>query len=113
MHIISSSRFYAYEFGGINGLLFDAPTRGLNSSLYWLISGVSSYVCGTYYLDSESIGGRHQRAIKGLAMISAINVGQWIFAIAYQFSTGYDKGNSPDPLINYSDGGAYVRAVAV
>lgn len=105
--IIQSNWFYAYEFGGINGLLFDAPTRGLNSAIYWAISGVSSYFCGTYYLDRESIGGRRQRAIRGLAMISAINVGQWMYAIIYQFSTGYDKGNAPDPPINYSDGAAY------
>lgn len=105
--IIQSNWFYAYEFGGINGLLFDAPTRGLNSAIYWAISGVSSYVCGTYYLDRESYGGRRQRAIRGLAMISAINIGQWMYAIIYQFSTGYDKGNQPDPPINYSDGAAY------
>eukprot|EP00578_Thalassiosira_sp_NH16_P010867 CAMPEP_0181121678 /NCGR_PEP_ID=MMETSP1071-20121207/24875_1 /TAXON_ID=35127 /ORGANISM="Thalassiosira sp., Strain NH16" /LENGTH=755 /DNA_ID=CAMNT_0023206531 /DNA_START=28 /DNA_END=2295 /DNA_ORIENTATION=- len=105
--IIQSNWFYAYEFGGINGLLFDAPTRGLNSAIYWGISGVSSYVCGTYYLDRESMGGRRQRAIRGLTMISAINVGQWIFAIAYQFGTGYDKGNQPDPLINFTDGATY------
>jgi hypothetical protein len=37
-------------------------------------------------------------------MISAINVGQWIYALAYQFSTGYDKNNAPDPPIHYSDG---------
>lgn len=105
--IIQSNWFYAYEFGGINGLLFDAPTRGLNSAVYWGISGVSSYVCGTYYLDQESFGGRRQRAIRGLTMISAVNVGQWVYAICYQFSTGYDKGNAPDPPINYRDGGAY------
>merc|ERR1712238_563252 len=69
--IIQSNWFYAYEFGGINGLLFDAPTRGL-------------------------------------AIISAVNVGQWLYAIIYQFSTGYDKGRAPDPPINFTDGGAYV-----
>eukprot|EP00581_Thalassiosira_minuscula_P019344 CAMPEP_0183713240 /NCGR_PEP_ID=MMETSP0737-20130205/8138_1 /TAXON_ID=385413 /ORGANISM="Thalassiosira miniscula, Strain CCMP1093" /LENGTH=901 /DNA_ID=CAMNT_0025941993 /DNA_START=330 /DNA_END=3035 /DNA_ORIENTATION=- len=105
--IIQSNWFYAYEFGGINGLLFDAPTRGLNSAVYWAISGASSYVYGVYYLDSEAVGGRRQRAIRGLALVSVINLGQWIYAIIYQFSTGYDKGNGPDPLINYSDGGAY------
>jgi len=105
--IIQSNWFYAYEFGGINGLLFDAPTRGLNSALYWAISGVSSYVCGTYYLDRESLGGRRQRAIRGLVGISAINLGQWVYAIIYQFSTGYDKGNGPEPPINFRDGGAY------
>lgn len=35
--IIQSNWFYTYEFGGINGLLFDAPTRGLNSALFWLL----------------------------------------------------------------------------
>jgi MFS family permease len=105
--IIQSNFFYAYEFGGINGLIFDAPTRGLNSAIYWLISGVSSYVCGTFYLDRESLGGRRKRAISGLLLISAINIGQWVYAIVYQFSTGYDKGNAPEPLINYRDGGAY------
>ncbi|KAL7516811.1 hypothetical protein ACHAWX_001786 [Stephanocyclus meneghinianus] len=105
--IIQSNWFYAYEFGGINGLLFDAPTRGLNSAVYWGISGISSYVGGTYYLDRESIGARRQRAIRGLLMISAINIGQWVYALIYQFSTGYDKGNVPDPLINYSDGAAF------
>lgn len=103
--IIQSNWFYAYEFAGINGLLFDAPTRGLNSALYWAISGVSSYVMGTYYLDRESLGGRRHRAVRGLAVISAINVGQWLYAIIYQFSTGYDKGRGPDPPINFRDGG--------
>jgi len=106
--IIQSNWFYAYEFGGINGLLFDAPTRGLNSALYWAISGISSYVCGTYYLDSEAVGGRHKRAIRGLALVSIINLGQWVYAVLYQFSTGYDKGNPPDPPINYADGGTYM-----
>lgn len=105
--IVQSNWFYAYEFGGINGLIFDAPTRGLNSALYWFISGVSSYVCGTYYLDRESLGGRRTRAVRGLFMISAINIGQWLYAICYQFGTGYDKGNAPDPPINFRDGGAY------
>lgn len=85
-------------------MLFDASTRGLNSAIYWAISGISSCVCGTYYLDKESVGACHQRAIRGLFMISAINVGQWIYALAYQFSTGYDKNNAPDPPIHYSDG---------
>jgi len=40
-------------------------------------------------------------------MISLINLGQWLYAIIYQFSTGYDKGNGPVPLINFRDGGAY------
>jgi hypothetical protein len=40
-------------------------------------------------------------------MISAINVGQWVYALIYQFSTGYDQGNVPDPPINYSDGAAF------
>jgi hypothetical protein len=62
---------------------------------------------GTYYLDRESVGARRQRAIQGLLIISAINVGQWIYALIYQFSTGYDKGNAPDPPINYTDGGAF------
>jgi len=105
--IIQSNWFYAYEFGGINGLLFDAPTRGLNSAIYWGISGISSYVGGTYYLDREDLGGRRHRAIRGLALISAINIGQWIYAIVYQFGTGYDKGNAPDPRINYRDGSSY------
>jgi hypothetical protein len=105
--IIQSNWFYAYEFGGINGLLFDAPTRGLNSAIYWAISGVSSYIGGTYYLDRESVGARRQRAIRGLLVISAINVGQWIYALIYQFSTGYDKGNAPDPPINFADGGTF------
>jgi hypothetical protein len=82
--IIQSNWFYAYEFGGINGLIFDAPTRGLNSALYWFISGVSSYVGGKYYLDRESLGGRRTRAVHGLAIMSAINVGQWLYVIAYQ-----------------------------
>lgn len=85
-------------------MLFEASTRGLNSAIYWFVSGLSSYICGTYYLDKESVGARRQRAIRGLAMISMINIGQWIYALAYQFSTGYDKGNAPDPPIHYSDG---------
>jgi hypothetical protein len=88
-------------------LIFDASTRGLNSALYWAISGVSSYVCGTYYLDKESVGARRQRAIKGLVMISIINVGQWVYALVYQFSTGYDKGNAPDPPIRFGDGAEF------
>ena len=107
LFLLKSNWFYAYEFGGINGLLFDAPTRGLNSAIYWAISGVSSYIGGTYYLDRESVGARRQRAIRGLLVISAINVGQWIYALIYQFSTGYDKGNAPDPPINFADGGTF------
>jgi len=105
--IIQSNWFYTYEFGGINGLLFDAPTRGLNSSIYWAISGISSYVIGVYYLDREAIGGRRKRAIQGLILVSAINIGQWIYALIWQFTTGYDKGNQPSPLISFRDGGSY------
>eukprot|EP00571_Detonula_confervacea_P016463 CAMPEP_0172304906 /NCGR_PEP_ID=MMETSP1058-20130122/6264_1 /TAXON_ID=83371 /ORGANISM="Detonula confervacea, Strain CCMP 353" /LENGTH=481 /DNA_ID=CAMNT_0013016313 /DNA_START=328 /DNA_END=1773 /DNA_ORIENTATION=- len=105
--IIQSNFFYTYEFGGINGLLFDAPTRGLNSSIYWAISGISSYVIGVYYLDREAVGGRNKRAIQGLILVSAINIGQWIYALVWQFGTGYDKGNQPTPLISFRDGGSY------
>lgn len=79
----------------------------MNSAVYWGVSGISSYIGGTYYLDRDSIGARRQRAIRGLLMISAINVGQWIYALIYQFSTGYDKANAPDPPINYSDGASF------
>ena len=105
--IIQSNWFYTYEFGGINGLLFDAPTRGLNSALYWFVSGVGSYVLGRFFLDKESLGRRRKRAIRGLILVSVINLGQWTYATVYQFSTGYDKDNQPEVRINFSDGAAY------
>jgi hypothetical protein len=40
-------------------------------------------------------------------MISIINVGQWVYALVYQFSTGYDKGNAPDPPIRFGDGAEF------
>jgi hypothetical protein len=64
-------------------------------------------VCGAYYLDKESVGARCQRAIKGLLMISIINVGQWVYALVYQFSTGYDKGNAPEPPVRFGDGAEF------
>lgn len=68
---------------------------------------MGSYVLGRFFLDKESLGGRRKRAIRGLILVSTINLGQWAYATAYQFSTGYDKDNQPEERINFSDGATY------
>ncbi|KNC74049.1 hypothetical protein SARC_13393, partial [Sphaeroforma arctica JP610] len=63
--IIQSNWFYTYEFGGINGNLFDAETRGLNSAIYWGMQMIGAYVVGALFLDAAFMG-RRKRAMYGL-----------------------------------------------
>ncbi|KNC78244.1 hypothetical protein SARC_09319 [Sphaeroforma arctica JP610] len=83
--IIQSNWFYTYEFGAINGNLFDPETRGLNSAVYWVMQMVGAYAIGTVFLDNRFMG-RRQRAIYGLIIISTFNIAQWAYAAWFQFT---------------------------
>jgi hypothetical protein len=77
----------------VNGQLFNARTRGLNSALYWGSQMLGAYLVGTVYLDRASIS-RRTRAIWGLFIICALNTLQWAWAFYVQFvweDGGYDK----------------------
>eukprot|EP01134_Creolimax_fragrantissima_P008174 CFRG8174T1 len=104
--MLQSNWFYTYAFGAVNGNLFDAETRGLNSAIYWGMQMIGSYIVGILFLDTKMMG-RRKRAMVGLLLVSTINMIQWSYAAWYRFVKGYDKGTQPNPLINYHDGTEY------
>merc|ERR1712166_310138 len=110
--IIQSNWFYTYEFGGFNGLLFNARTRGFNSAMYWGAQMVGAKAIG-YFLDSKGMT-RSRRAVVALIGVTVINSAQWVWAIsmAFAWEGGYDRDNKPGegdnkPLVDIADGGRF------
>lgn len=103
--IISSNWFYTYEFNGINFILFDSATRGLNSGFYWLMQMIGSWVVGKFILDKISLGTRQQRGKIGVILVVLITAGQWIYAVPYQLNSPYDR-TPANPPISYKDNNA-------
>lgn len=71
--IVFSNWMYTYEFGAINGTLFNARTRGLNSALFWATQMGGSYLLCNFILDSKRCS-RRGRAILGCIVVCVFNV---------------------------------------
>jgi len=102
--MVQSNWFYGYEFNGVNGLLFNARTRGFNSAMYWGAQMIGAVCIGTF-LDNKSMT-RQRRAVVGLIVTCVLNTLQWIWAIAMQFNFeggNYDRDTKPEILIDIGD----------
>lgn len=98
--IIQSNWFYTYEFNGVNGSLFNARTRGLNSAIYWGMQMISALVVGNMILDSPRMTPR-RRATVGLVAIGGFNLLQWIYAawMQYRWSVFYNYQDDARMLV--------------
>lgn len=91
---VSSNWFYTYQFTAVNGYLFTARARGLNSALYWGSQMVAAFLIGKF-LDSPRFG-RRQRALLGLGLVTTIMTTAWI--LGYVLQRNYERGELPsDP----------------
>lgn len=95
--IIFSNFMYTYEFGGVNGVLFNARTRGLNSALFWAMQMGGSYLLCNLILDAGQYG-RRSRAIFGLVFVALFNLGVWGYTAYIQYGwamgTNYQTGEA-------------------
>eukprot|EP00121_Abeoforma_whisleri_P014736 Awhi_evm1s13593 len=110
--IFQSNFFYTYNFNYVNGLLCDAETRGLNSSIFWGMQMLGAFVIGSIFLDNKYMT-RRSRATWGLIIVGILNTGTWAYAAWYQFSSGYDKDHKPDPPMNYKEDSEYGIVISI
>jgi len=116
---IQSNWFYSYEFGGYNGLLFNARTRGFNSAMYWGAQMLGAFIVGKI-CDNPSMT-RKRRAVVALTIIAIVNSAQWVWAIfmGFTFEGGYDSCDGCRPedgekgLIDITDGGRFILPFAL
>lgn len=111
--ILQSNWFYTYDFGAINGQLFNNRTRGLNSAYYWGFQMVGAYLIGTVFLDMKSLS-RRTRAIWGLLIVAGLNTLQWAYAFYVQFGWqdgGYDKDRPIEQRIDFLQSEFWLPAV--
>lgn len=90
----ASNFFYSYHFNGVNGLLFNLRTRGLNNVFYWGAQMLGSVGIG-YVLDF-SFGSRRKRGFVGIALVAALGTAIWGGGLASQLK--YSLDDKPVPL---------------
>eukprot|EP01071_Lankesteria_metandrocarpae_P008895 Lankesteria_metandrocarpae@DN5084_c1_g1_i2.p1 len=100
---VASNFYYTYQFNGINSLLFNVRSRGFNSAMYWGMQMVGS-VAISYFLDKKGWGQR-KRGITGFVIVFvSFNLISALGAyLAVSWEGGYDKGNTPEPRIDFTD----------
>lgn len=89
---LCSNWFYTYQFNAVNGYLFTARTKGLNSALYWGSQMIAAYLLGNVFLDTNSKS-RRWRAIGGGVIVIIVMFSAWIFG--YFLQTKYERYNDP------------------
>ncbi|KAI8868773.1 MFS general substrate transporter [Ramicandelaber brevisporus] len=104
----SSNFFYSYQFGSVNGVLFNTRTRALNSSIYWLAQMVGAGLFARL-LDHPRLS-RRTRGIYGFIVSAVLFNAAWIGGCILQVQ--YDR-NKPYPgaPLNFSSpkfGGLFV-----
>ncbi|ORX90824.1 MFS general substrate transporter [Basidiobolus meristosporus CBS 931.73] len=91
---ISSNWFYSYQFGAVNGVLFNLRTRSLNNALYWGSQMLGAYGLGAF-LDNPRFG-RRARAVYGLAIVGVIFSATWAGGLALQLQ--YTREDHPSNI---------------
>ncbi|KAK9687543.1 hypothetical protein K7432_014749 [Basidiobolus ranarum] len=79
---LASNWFYSYQFGDINGVLFNVRTRSFNNAWYWAFQMLGAFLLGSF-LDSKRLG-RRSRALYGLYGVSIIIMAVWGGGLALQ-----------------------------
>ncbi|ORX90817.1 hypothetical protein K493DRAFT_304586 [Basidiobolus meristosporus CBS 931.73] len=90
----NSNWFYSYQFGAVNGVLFNLRTRSLNNALYWGSQMLGAYGLGAF-LDNPRFG-RRARAVYGLAIVGAIFSATWAGGLALQLQ--YTREDHPSNI---------------
>jgi len=83
----ASNWYYPYQFNDMNLTTFNVRTRALNNTLYWAAEIPGSFLIG-YILDIPQFS-RVVRARLGLVLITAMTLGVWGGAYAWQ--KGYTR----------------------
>ncbi|ORX90816.1 hypothetical protein K493DRAFT_304585 [Basidiobolus meristosporus CBS 931.73] len=83
-----------YQFGAVNGVLFNLRTRSLNNALYWGSQMLGAYGLGAF-LDNPRFG-RRARAVYGLAIVGAIFSATWAGGLALQLQ--YTREDHPSNI---------------
>ncbi|ORX99072.1 MFS general substrate transporter [Basidiobolus meristosporus CBS 931.73] len=79
---LASNWFYSYQFGDINGVLFNLRTRSFNNAFYWAFQMLGAFLLGMF-LDSKSFS-RRTRALYGLYGVFAVIMIVWGGGLALQ-----------------------------
>ncbi|ORX99998.1 MFS general substrate transporter [Basidiobolus meristosporus CBS 931.73] len=72
---VTSNWFYSYQFGAVNGVLFNVRTRSFNSAFYWGAQMIGAYGVGLL-LDNAKLH-RRTRALYGLALVAVLTMIIW------------------------------------
>merc|ERR1712048_81238 len=70
---------YAYQQQIFNGVAFDYPTAGLNSSFYWLAQCIASVLLGLV-TDAPGVSQR-KRALRSVTVVGIVVGASWIFGL--------------------------------
>ncbi|ORY02727.1 MFS general substrate transporter [Basidiobolus meristosporus CBS 931.73] len=91
---ISSNWFYSYQFGAVNGVLFNVRTRSFNNAFYWGSQMIGAYGMG-WLLDNTKIN-RRTRALYGLTLLAILATAVWGGGLALQLQ--YTRENHPKDI---------------
>ncbi|KAI8871040.1 MFS general substrate transporter [Ramicandelaber brevisporus] len=104
----SSNFFYSYQFGVVNGVLFNTRTNALNSAIYWFAQMVGAAGFGQL-LDRESMT-RKRRAFIGFVLAAVLFNIAWIGGCVLQSQYSFTHKYTDEP-IDFTDsafGGPFV-----
>ncbi|KAF9205428.1 hypothetical protein BGZ59_000488 [Podila verticillata] len=82
----ASNWVYTYQFTAVNGVNFNARSRYMNSSWYWLAQIIASIAYGAF-LDKKEWS-RPTRAKYGLILLTAVLAATWAGGVAFQTTYG-------------------------
>ncbi|KAJ1954003.1 hypothetical protein EC988_002668, partial [Linderina pennispora] len=96
----TSNFFYGYQFGAINGALFNLRTRGFNNIIYWGAQMVGAYAI-SFILDNKNMN-RKKRGIIGFIVVAVFFNVMWGGTLALQKK--YTHGPTLTELTDYPGG---------
>ncbi|ORX90579.1 MFS general substrate transporter [Basidiobolus meristosporus CBS 931.73] len=100
---LASNWFYSYQFGAVNGVLFNLRTRSFNNAFYWGFQMIGAFALGTF-LDNPRFD-RRARALYGLAIVGAMFTATWGGGLALQLQ--YTREDHPKNIDFIDNPGAF------
>ncbi|ORX93087.1 MFS general substrate transporter [Basidiobolus meristosporus CBS 931.73] len=100
---LASNWFYSYQFGAVNGVLFNLRSRSFNNAFYWGSQMAGAYILGAF-LDTPRFG-RRTRALYGLAGVGILFTATWGGGLALQLQ--YTREDHPKDIDFINDAGAF------
>ncbi|KAK9720790.1 hypothetical protein K7432_003893 [Basidiobolus ranarum] len=100
---LASNWFYSYQFGDVNGVLFNLRTRSFNNAFYWGSQMLGAFLLGSF-LDSSRFG-RRTRALYGLVGVGVLFTATWAGGLALQLQ--YTREDHPVDIDFIKGGGDF------